>query len=123
MKKLVIFSFLVAVFASNVSAVVGMANKDVTGEWKYEVPSAPYGYEKGTLILEEKEGKLVGQIKFEDGYNIELKNVTYADSTLKCGLYVDYEYVSIKAKIAGKKLMGTVDTPEGEMKITASKIK
>lgn len=123
MKKLVIFSFLVAVFVSNVSAVVGTVNKDVTGEWKYEVPSAPYGYEKGTLILEEKEGKLVGQIKFEDGYNIELKNITYADGTLKCGLYVDYEYVSIKAKIDGKKLTGAVDTPEGEMKITASKIK
>lgn len=123
MKKLVIFAFLVAVFASNVSAAVGMDNKDVTGEWKYEVPTAPYGYEKGVLVLSEKEGKLAGQVKFEDGYKIELKNITYAEGTLKCGLYVDYEYVSIKAKIDGKKLTGAVASPEGEMKITASKVK
>jgi hypothetical protein len=123
MKKLVIFAFLVAVFAGNVSAAVGMANKDVAGEWKYEVPSAPYGYEKGTLVLAEKEGKLAGEIKFEDGYKIELKNVTFAEGTLKCGLYVDYEYVSIKAKVEGKKLTGAVDTPEGEMKMTATKVK
>ena len=123
MKKLVIFAFLVAIFASNVNAAVGMANKDVVGEWKYEVPTAPYGYEKGVMVLAEKEGKLAGQIKFEDGYKIELKNVTYAEGTLKCGLYVDYEYVSIKAKVDGKKLTGAVDTPEGEMKITADKIK
>ena len=123
MKKLVIFAFLVAIFASNVNAAVGMANKDVTGEWKYEVPSAPYGYEKGTLVISEKEGKLAGQVKFEDGYKIELKNLTYADGVLKCGLYVDYEYVSIKAKIDGKKLTGAVDSPEGEMKMTANKVK
>ncbi len=123
MKKLLVFAFLVAIFAGNVNAAVGMANNDVVGEWKYEVPSAPYGYEKGVLVLSEKEGKLTGQVKFEDGYKIELKNVTYTDGVFKCGLYVDYEYVSIKAKIDGKKLAGAVDTPEGEMKITASKVK
>ena len=123
MKKLLIFAFLVAIFASNVNAAVGMANKEVIGEWKYEVPSAPYGYEKGVLILSEKEGKLAGVVKFEDGYKIELKNITFAEGVFKCGLYVDYEYVSIKAKVEGKKLTGAVDTPEGEMKITATKIK
>jgi hypothetical protein len=123
MKKVLIFAFLVAIFAGNVNAAVGTANKDVVGEWKYEVPTAPYGYEKGVLVLAEKEGKLAGQIKFEDGYKIELKNVTFAEGVLKCGLYVDYEYVSIKAKIDGKKMTGAVATPEGDMKITASKVK
>ena len=51
------------------------------------------------------------------------KNVTYAESVFKCGLYVDYEYVSIKAKVAGKEMTGAVDTPEVEMKITAKKVK
>ena len=78
--------------------------------------------EDGTIITE-KEGKLTGQVKFEDGYKIDLKNITYADGVFKCGLYVDYEYVSIKAKIDGKSLTGAVDSPEGEMKITAKKVK
>lgn len=123
MKKLLGLAFLAAIFASNINAAVGQANKDILGEWKYEVPTAPYGYAEGTLVIYEKEGKLVGQIKFEDGYKIDLKNITYTEGVFKCGLYVDYEYVSIKAKIDGKKLTGAVDTPEGEMKITATKIK
>ena len=123
MKKLLVFAFLFAIVLGSVNAAVATGNNDVVGEWKYEVPTAPYGYEKGTLVINEKEGKLVGEVKFADGYKIELKNITYAEGVLKCGLYVDYEYVSIKAKVEGKKMTGGVDTPEGEMKITAEKTK
>ncbi len=123
MKKVVILTLLVAMFAGVVNAAVSQSNKGIVGEWKYEAPAAPYGYEKGSLIITEKEGKLVGQVKFEDGYKIELKNITFAEGVFKCGLYVDYEYVSIKAKVEGKKMKGAVDTPEGEMPITATKTK
>lgn len=123
MKKVVILSLLVAMFAGAVSASVSQGDKEIIGEWKYEVPAAPYGYEKGVLILSEKEGKLAGQVKFEDGYKIELKNITYAEGVFKCGLYVDYEYVSIKAKVEGKNMKGAVSTPEGDMPITATKAK
>lgn len=123
MKKLLVFAFLVAIVSGTVNATVATGNKDIVGEWKYEVPSAPYGYESGTLVLNEKEGELSGQVKFADGYKIDLKNITFTEGVLKCGLYVDYEYVSIKAKVKGKDLSGAVDTPEGEMKITAKKVK
>lgn len=123
MKKLLVFAFLVAIVAGSVNAAVAKGNSDVVGEWKYEVPTAPYGYEAGTLVFSEKEGALTGLVKFEDGYKIDLKNITYADGVLKCGLYVDYEYVSIKAKVDGKSITGTVDSPDGEMKLTAKKTK
>ncbi len=123
MKKLFVIAFLMAVVSGTVFASVTQNNKEVVGEWKYEVPTAPYGYEKGVLVFNEKEGKLVGEVKFEDGYKIELKNITYTENTVTCGLYVDYEYVSVKAKVEGKKMTGAVNTPEGEMKITAEKIK
>uniref|UniRef100_UPI0032176F60 hypothetical protein n=1 Tax=uncultured Draconibacterium sp. TaxID=1573823 RepID=UPI0032176F60 len=123
MKKLLIFAFLVAIVTGTLNASVATDKKTVIGEWKYEVPTAPYGYEAGTLVINEKEGELAGHVKFEDGYKIDLKNVSFAEGVFKCGLYVDYEYVSIKAKIAGKVLEGAVNTPEGEMKITAKKVK
>lgn len=123
MKRILVVAFLLAVVSSNVFASSAQANKEVVGEWKYEVPTAPYGYESGTIIIAEKEGELTGEVKMADGYKIDLKNVTYTDGVLKCGLYVDYEYVSIKAKVEGKTLTGTVDSPEGEMKMTASKTK
>lgn len=114
--------FFVAVSAA-IGAPAQKGNNDVVGEWKYEVPTAPYGYDKGSLIISEKEGKLAGEVKFSDGYKIELKNITYEEGTFKCGLYVDYEYVSIKAKIEAKAMNGIVNSPEGEMKLTAEKIK
>lgn len=123
MKKFLVLTLLVAVIAGAFNVAVAAEKKAVVGEWKYEVPSAPYGYEAGTLVFTEKEGKLAGHVKFADGYKIDLKNITFAEGVLKCGVYVDYEYISIKAKVEGKKLTGTADTPEGELKLTAEKKK
>jgi hypothetical protein len=123
MKKLLAFILLVTIVAGTASAVKSNDNKELTGEWKYEVPTAPYGYSAGVFVFSEKEGNLVGEVKFADDYKIDLKDVTYAEGVLKCGLYVDYNYVTIKAKIEDKSMEGTVDTPEGAMKITATKIK
>lgn len=123
MKKLLTLAFLVAIFAGTVNAANANNNKKVIGEWKYEASAAPYGYEKGVLIISEKEGKLAGQVKFEDGYKIDLKNITFTDGVFKCGLYVDYEYISVKAKIDGKKMKGAVSTPDGDLPISASKVK
>lgn len=123
MKKLLVFTFLIAVIFASANASVSSNKKDVIGEWKYEVPTAPYGYEAGTIVVIEEEGKLAGHIKLADGYKIDLKSVTFEEGIFKCGLYVDYEYITIKAKIEGETLTGAVDSPEGEMKITAKKVK
>lgn len=118
-----ILTLLAVIFAGSINAAVVENKKEIVGEWKYEAPTAPYGYDKGVFVLEEKEGELVGYVKLADGYKIDLKNVSYEKKEFKCGLYVDYEYVSLKTKIEGKKMEGTVDTPEGEMKIIATKVK
>jgi len=123
MKKGLILTVLFA-FVVSLNAVVAQNDKkDVVGNWKYEVPSAPYGYEKGSLVISEKEGKLAGEVKFADGYKIDMKTVAYEGGVLKCGLYVDYNYVSLKGKVEGIKIAGSVDTPDGELKLTAEKQK
>ena len=121
LKTLILTIFLIS--GTFMFSKAGTANKEVIGNWKYEVPTAPYGYEKGTLTFSEKEGNLAGEVKFADGYKIELKNISFENGVLKCGLYVDYEYVSVKANVENKKLTGTVQTPEGELKLTAEKQK
>ncbi len=123
MKKLMIFALITVFTIGSLNSFASSENNEVYGNWKYEVPSAPHGYEKGTLIFEEKDGKIVGEVKFADGYKIELKNIVFENGELKCGLYIDYEYITIKAKIEGNKLTGAVNTPEGEMKLTAEKEK
>ncbi|MBT3383150.1 MAG: hypothetical protein HN778_15830 [Prolixibacteraceae bacterium] len=123
MKKLLVLAFLVAIVSGTLTAGVAQGNKDIVGEWKFESPNAPYGYDKGSFIFSEKEGKLVGEIKFAEGYKMELKEVTFSDDELNCNLYVDYNLVKLKGKIEGKKLTGTADSPEGALPFTAEKVK
>ena len=124
MKKLMILTFLFVIVIGSVNVASAQGKKELVGSWKYEVPTAPYGYEKGTLVFTEKEGKLVGEVKFADGYKIDMKDVACEEGgVVKCGLYVDYEYISVKAKIEGTKMTGTANTPDGEMKLTAEKQK
>ncbi len=123
MKKVMFFVFFITLIAGSVNTSVAAGNKQITGEWKYEVPTAPYGYEKGVMVFSEKEGKLAGEVKLADGYKIELKNIEFAEGVFKFGLYIDYEYISVTSKIEGKKMTGAVKTPDGEMKLTAEKIK
>lgn len=123
MKKVMFFVFFITLMAGSVNTSVAAGNKPITGEWKYEVPTAPYGYEKGVMVFSEKEGKLAGEVKLADGYKIELKNIEFAEGVFKFGLYIDYEYISVTSKIEGKKMTGAVKTPDGEMKLTAEKIK
>lgn len=123
MKKVMFFVFFITLMAGSVNTSIAADSKKVTGEWKYEVPTAPYGYEKGVMVFSEKEGKLAGEVKLADGYKIELKNIEFAEGVFKFGLYIDYEYISVTSKIEGKKMTGAVKTPDGEMKLTAEKIK
>lgn len=121
MKKVFVLVMFFAVVFTAAAAEKG--NKDVVGEWKYAVTTAPPGYEKGIMVFSEKEGKIAGEVKLDDGYKIDLKNVTYEGNTLKFGLYVDYEYITIETKVEEKAMTGTVNSPEGPMKLTAEKIK
>ncbi|WP_321343999.1 hypothetical protein [uncultured Draconibacterium sp.] len=123
MKKLMFFVFVLFVATITVNASNSSNNKEVIGEWKYEVPNAPYGYNAGNLVFEVKEGKLTGHVKLEDGYKIDLKDITYEDGVLKFGLYVDYDYVTLKITIEGEEMKGIVNSPEGEIPITAKKVK
>ncbi|WP_319480454.1 hypothetical protein [uncultured Draconibacterium sp.] len=123
MKKLILIIFVFALTANFVNATERPSNKDIVGEWKYDAPNAPYGYNVGNFVFEEQEGNLKGYVKFEGNNKVDLQNITYKDDVLKFGLYVDYDYVSLKINVEGEEMKGIVNTPEGEMPITAKKVK
>ena len=120
MKKLLILTLLVA-FAATLNAVPKSSKNDLLGKWKYEVSSAPYGYEKGTLVFNEKKGELAGEVQFNDGSKDELIKVTFEEGLLKCGVYVENNYIGIEAKIEDKKMVGTVASPDGKIDLKAEK--
>jgi hypothetical protein len=121
MKKLLFVLLLAISLPGMLNAITTSSKKDVIGEWKFEAPSAPYGYEKGTVLISEKEGNLVGEIKFEDGYKIALKKLELKDNNFNFGLYVDYEYISVKTKITDSIMKGLANTPNGDLEFKAVK--
>ena len=122
MKRIVAILFLLALTLNVAHAIVPADKKVVLGEWKYSVPSAPIGYDSGTFVFAEKEGKLVGEVKFSDGYGVELINLDFSEGKLKFGLYVDTDYVSAEIEVNDNKMIGVVTTPDGKMPLTAEKV-
>ena len=119
-KLLVVFGllFITGVFF-NVNA---QSNKTVVGKWKYSVPEAPYGYEKGVISLTEKDKALSGDLIFDSGYKVKLSSVSLKADTLRLGVYVESEYVTVVSKVKGNKMDGTVDSSQGKMTLKAEKI-
>ncbi len=121
MKRILITSVLMGMILT-----IGFAapkQKDLLGKWNYQVETAPPGYEKGTLVFTEVDGKLAGEVQFNDGYKVQMHKVEFTDGTLNFGLYVESDYITGSAKIEGKNMKGSVNTPDGEVPLTAEKMK
>lgn len=120
MRKIILLSaFFVLTFGFN---LIAQNKASVVGNWKYEVPQAPYGYEKGNINFSEKENVLSGDLVFNSGYSVTLNNVTLKNDTLSANVYVEGERVSIVAKVLKNTLNGTVDTSMGKMNLKAEKV-
>lgn len=114
---------LLSIFITTVfHTAAAPANKDVLGEWKFESPNAPYGYNKGSILISEREGILAGEIKFADGTKIETKDLKFEENVLKFNISVEYNNIPIKATVEGNKMKGTASTPEGNLPFEAQKV-
>ena len=112
-----ILAFLIPAIASG----TGDNRRDLPGEWNCEVKDAPYEYSRSTIIIGEKEGQLMGTVKFENGYQVNIKTITLTDDIVAMELYVENNYVRVTGKIDGNVISGTADTPEGKMALVATK--
>jgi hypothetical protein len=93
-------------------------SKPILGEWLYEVSDAPYGYEKGSLIFSEKEGKTVCVVKVEAG-ELVASNLKIAKDIISFTTVVEGNPVNVELKLEKNKLSGKADSPEGPKTITA----
>jgi hypothetical protein len=123
MKKLIIFSLFLVFVAGSFDVSAKVRKKDLMGEWKYEAPTAPYGYEKGVFVFFEKDSKLKGELKLADGSKINFSDVKIEGDEVLFTLYVEGTYITAKSKIKGDSLSGKVSTPDGEIEVSAKKVK
>jgi len=121
MKKLIILSFFLLMAAAMATASSILKIQDVIGEWKYEVMTAPNGYQKGVIEITENKSVLGGVVKFDSGNEARLSEVIIDGDILKIGLYVEYEYVTATIKLLDGKMEGTIDSSQGKMTFKAEK--
>jgi hypothetical protein len=97
-------------------------NAAVVGAWKCAVIDVPYEYSNSIITFVEKEGKLTGSVKFDSGEEVKISTVKYTNSQLVLSLYVEGYSITVDGKVAGSKITGTVDTPDGKVNFTATKV-
>lgn len=115
---LMLFASIVLFPSSKLEAEV--KSKPILGEWLYEVSDAPYGYEKGSLIFSEKEGKTICVIKLEAG-ELAVNDLKIEKEKVSFSTTVDGNPINVELKLEKNKLTGKVDTPEGPKMLTALK--
>lgn len=118
MKKTTALLFAVILSGLMIFAVA-QSNKSERTVWKYEVPKAPYGYDKGTLILTKENNVITGVVQMGSGYNINLQNVSLVNDTIRGNAYIDSEYVALLGNVRDSVIVGTVDTSMGLMDFKA----
>lgn len=123
MKKLIFLTVMLALVAGSFNVSAKVKKKDVVGDWKYEVPTAPYGFEKGTLSFSLVDDELAGNLVLLDGSSMKLEGVKLEKDVLAFSVYVQGGYVMVSTTIDGDSLSGVVSSPDGDMKLTAQKAK
>ena len=122
MKKqiLSILLFVVVSLFANFQVQADNKNKQILGEWLYEVSEAPYGYEKGSLIFTETDGKITGVVKLEAG-ELPINDLKIEKDSVIFTTMVDGSSINDALKFEKNKLVGKVDSPEGPKTLTAIK--
>jgi len=111
---------LAILFSSFSQLSAEVKNKEIIGEWAYEASDAPYGYEKGSLIFSQKDGKTICVIKLEAG-ELTVSDLKIEKNKVTFTTYVDGNSINIELIRDKNKLTGKADTPEGPKTITAVK--
>ena len=122
MKKIILGFFAIALFLQAQVTFAAPDKKAVIGKWKVEVNTAPYEYANSVLTVGEKDGKLTGKVKFDSGLELEANTIEFANNQLIISLTVEYNDVKVTAKVAGSKITGVVDTPDGPMNLVANRM-
>ncbi len=95
-------------------------NKQILGEWTYQVTDAPYGYEKGSLIFSEVKGKTVCVIKLDAG-EMTVSDLKIVKNKLTFTTSVQGSTINIELLRDKNKMTGKADTPEGPKTLIAVK--
>jgi hypothetical protein len=119
MKKLF---FVFIVLGISLQSFAGPKEKDVIGTWKYKVETDE-GTLTGTMKVEKKDGKLVGEVNTDDGEVFTFSKVELKENdVLYMELDTGYELLELSLTLKDKVLEGTVGNDGGSYPMTCEKV-
>jgi len=119
MKKLMLVLFVLGI---SLQSFAGPKEKDVIGTWKYKVETDE-GTLTGTMKIEKKEGKLLGEVNTDDGEVFTFSKVELKENdVLYMELDTGYEILELTLTLKGKVLEGTVGFETGSFPMTCEKV-
>lgn len=119
MKRLL---FVMLVMGLSLSTFAGPKEKDMLGTWKYRVET-DQGDLTGTITIEKKEGKLVGEVNTDQGEVLAFSKVELKEKdVLYMELDTGYELLEISLTLKGKSMEGTVGSEQGSFPMSMEKV-
>lgn len=119
MKK---FMLVVLVLGIALSSSAGIKEKEVIGTWKYKVET-DQGDLTGSITIEKKEGKLVGEVNTDEGEAFTFSKVEIRDNdVLYMELDTGYELLELTLTVKGKTMEGTVGSEQGSFPMSCEKV-
>ena len=118
-RSLLFFTLIIAIgitFTAN-----AQTKKSAIGSWKFEVPQAPYGYDKGIILITQQGDSLIGELKMDSGQSFKLNKITSKNDSINISAYIQGELVTVNAKIEGNKMSGQAYWSQGEMDLKAER--
>ena len=123
MKKLFSFAMLLIFSISLINAQTTKTKMDPAGDWKFEAPYAPEGYNTGKITVGFAEKKYTAVITMTGSdYKINGENVKFENDSLTFLVYLEGETVGVKMKMEDAvKMTGSATSSEGNIPLTATK--
>lgn len=89
-------------------ALYAQDNRQITGEWEYSAPEAPYGYTAGVFKINADQDKLNGEMII-GGTTTKINEIRKTGEDYSCTIYVDGYPVAIVIKKKGEGIEGTAN--------------
>lgn len=123
MKKNLIFLFsLVMTGLSFQSFGYSPGPVDPVGTWSYKAQDAPEGYGAGDIVISREKEVLKASLKFGD-YEVKGTDVKYEKDILSFKVFMEGEYINVKATFSPEGMKGTASFSEGDVYFTGTKKK
>ncbi len=128
MKKSVLF--LIAAVLIGFSGIVNAQDTEKkidpvnpVGKWDFQAVDAPYGYEKGQIVISKGEKGLKVKIIFNEYSQTDGYKVKYENNKLTFTVYVENESVYMSGTFIKDTFTGKASTTEGDIGVKATRKK